>query len=67
MNLRPDLNGMLLQLPDGIEIYQVANGKRQRVPKTSSVTMLFIPGARIISQAGPDEPTTAIRWALSTD
>lgn len=67
MPLRPDLNGLLLQLPDDAEVYQVVNGKRHRIPQTASISMLFLPGARIISQASPDEPTTAIRWALSTD
>lgn len=67
MNLRPDLNGLLLELPHDTEVYQVVNGKRHRVPHTSSITLLFLPGARVIAQAGPDEPSTAIRWALSTD
>lgn len=67
MLLRPDMNGMLLHLPDDIEIYQVVKGKRQRLPRTSSVTMVFLPGARLVAQAAPDEPSTAIRWALSTD
>ncbi|WPZ34023.1 hypothetical protein T8K17_22630 [Thalassobaculum sp. OXR-137] len=67
MVLRPDLNGMLLQLPDDMVVYQVVNGKRHPLPKTSAINMLFIPGARVISQGSPDEPSTAIRWSLSTD
>lgn len=67
MQLRPDLNGLLVQLPADAEVYQVVNGRRHRVPQTSSITLLFLPGARVIAQAGPDEPSTAIRWALSTD
>ena len=67
MLLRPDMNGMLLELPADTALYQVVNGKRCRVSQASSVSVLFIPGARVIAEATPDEPSTAIRWKLSTD
>lgn len=67
MLLRPDMNGMLLELPADTAVYQVVNGKRRRLSQNASVSMLFIPGARLISEASPDEPSTAMRWKLSTD
>ena len=49
----PQALATLLHLPDDIEIYQVVKGKRQRLPRTSSVTMVFLPGALLLAAALP--------------
>lgn len=67
MMFRPDLNGVVLQLPTNIVAYQLVNGSRRPLPDPPTFNLLFLPGAKIFSPANPDEPTTAVRWSLSTD
>lgn len=67
MMIRPDLNGVLLQLPTDIVAYQVVNGSRRVLPDPPTFNLLFLPGARIFAPANPDEPMSAVRWSLSTD
>lgn len=46
--LRPDLNGLLVQLPGADPIYLVINGFRRWVPNPQTFINLFVPGARVV-------------------
>jgi hypothetical protein len=61
--LRPDLNGLQVKLPNSIQIYLVDSGYKRLIPDPTTYTNLFVSGASVVVDIDIDEITTGVALA----